>query len=226
MKRKIAVIDATRVSLAPVDNTVAELYPELQVIHLMDEGMSYLAKEEGRISGANLSRMVSLINRAESLGVSGILLSCTIFSPYIELLRSFADIPIVAADVAMFEKAASDYRNIGVVVTFWPTVKSVSEVLEKCREKGMEFKSEIRVAEGAFDALAKGDEAEHNRLVAECARGLSESCDAVVLAQMSHMRAVPLLSDLKVPVLTSPPVSLRLLMDKIEDMKITSENLE
>jgi hypothetical protein len=33
------------------------------------------------------------------------------------------------------------------------------------------------------------------------------------------MRAVPLLSDLKVPVLTSPPVSLRLLMDKIEEAK-------
>jgi Asp/Glu/hydantoin racemase len=219
MKRKIAVIDATRVSLAPVDNTVAAFYPELEVIHLMDEGMSFLAKEEGRISGANLSRMVSLINRAESLGAQGILLSCTIFSPYIELLRSFADIPIVAADVAMFEKATSDYRNIGVVVTFQPTVKSVSAVLEKCREKGMEFSSEIRVAEGAFEALSKGDEAEHNRLVAECARGLSESCDAVVLAQMSHMRAVPLLSDLKVPVLTSPPVSLRLLMDKIEEAK-------
>jgi Asp/Glu/hydantoin racemase len=217
MKRKIAVIDATRVSLAPVDNTVAALYPELEVIHLMDEGMSFLAKEEGRISGANLSRMVSLINRAESLGVDGILLSCTIFSPYIELLRSFADIPIIAADVAMFEKATADYRNIGVVVTFQPTVRSVSEVLEKCREKGMEFNAEIRVAEGAFAALSRGSEEEHNNLVAECARGLSESSDAIVLAQMSHMRAVPLLSDLKVPVLTSPPVSLKLLMDKIEE---------
>lgn len=217
MKRKIAVIDATRVSLAPVDSTVAAMYPELEVIHLMDEGMSMLAKEEGRISGANLSRMVSLINRAESLGVQGILLSCTIFSPYIELLRSFADIPIVAADVAMFEKAATDYSKIGVVITFQPTVKSVSAVLEKCREKGMEFNAEIRVAEGAFSALAGGNEDEHNRLVSECARSLSETCDAVVLAQMSHMRVIPLLSDLKVPVLTSPPVSLKVLMDKMEE---------
>lgn len=215
MKHRIAVIDATRISLAPVDETAAS-YPELELIHLMDEGMSYLAKTEGRISGANLSRMVSLINRAESLGVEGILLSCTIFSPYIELLESFADIPIVAADVAMFEKAAETYDNIGVVVTFGPTVHSVTAVMEKCREKGMEFKAEIRVAEGAFDALASGNEEEHNNLVAECARSLADSCDAVVLSQMSQMRAVPLLEGLKVPVLTSPPVSLRLLIEKIE----------
>ena len=47
----------------------------------MDEGMSWLGKQEGRISGRNLSRMVSLIHSAEELGVDGILMSCTIFSP-------------------------------------------------------------------------------------------------------------------------------------------------
>lgn len=223
LKHRIAVIDATRVSLSPVDETAAALYPELELIHLMDEGMSYLAKTEGRISGANLSRMVSLISGAERLGVEGILLSCTVFSPYIELLESFADIPIVAADVAMFEKAATTFDHFGVVVTFAPTVLSVTAVLEKLRAKGMEFKAEIRVAEGAFDALAKGDEEKHNRLVAECARSLADRCDAVILSQMSQMRAVPLLEDLGIPVLTSPPVSLRLLMERINRRTLQTE---
>jgi hypothetical protein len=89
-------------------------------------------------------------------------------------------------------------------------------VLENCRKKGLVFQSEIKLAEGAFAALSKGDEEGHNRLVAECARSLAPRCDAVVLAQMSHMRSVPLLKDLPIPVLTSPPVSLSVLMEKIE----------
>lgn len=216
MKHTIAAIHATRVSLAPVEETIGALYPETELIHLLDEGMSRLAKSQGRISGANLSQAVSLIRRAEELGAEGILLSCTIFSPYAELLSSFADIPLVAADVAMFERAAALYGRIGVVVTFAPTIESVTAVLENCRKKGLVFQSEIKLAEGAFAALSKGDGEGHNRLVAECARSLAPRCDAVVLAQMSHMRSVPLLKDLPIPVLTSPPVSLSVLMEKIE----------
>jgi Asp/Glu/hydantoin racemase len=215
MPYRIAVIDATRVSLAPVDGAAAA-FPGLSLLHLMDEGMSQLAKEEGRISGKNLARMVSLIRRAEELGVDGILLSCTIFTPYLDLLSIFTDLPLVAADAAMFEQAAETYPSIGVVVTFGPTVDSVTAVLEQCKAKGLFTDAQICVAEGAFDALQNGREEEHNRLVASCARNLAERCDAVVLAQMSQMRAVPLLSDLKVPLLTSPPVSIRFLLDQID----------
>jgi Asp/Glu/hydantoin racemase len=215
MTGKIAVIHATHVSIAVVEETAASLYPQLQLIHLMDEGMSSLAKAQGRISGANLARVVSLIHKAEDLGVDGILLSCTIFSPFIDLLSYFADIPIIAADVAMFEKAASTYARIGVVVTFRPTIDSVNAVLERCKAKGMIFKAEIRMAEGAFDACAKGCDDEHNRLVADCAKSMVPHCDAIVLAQMSQMRALPLLKDLSIPVLTSPPISFGLLMEKI-----------
>ncbi|SMC34188.1 aspartate/glutamate racemase family protein [Papillibacter cinnamivorans] len=217
MKRTIAVISATRVSLAPVEETAAALFPDVELFHLMDEGMSYLAKKEGGISGANLRRMASLVGKAEELGVDGILLSCTIFSPHIDLISAMADVPVVAADVAMFETAARAYHRLGVVVTFGPTVKSVSAVLDRCRNNGMSFEAEIRVAEGAFDACARGDDEEHNRLVAACARSMAPHSDVIVLSQMSQMRAVPLLKDLSVPVLTSPPVSMEFLMKKIEE---------
>lgn len=215
MPYRIAVIDATRVSIAPVEEAAAA-FPGLSTLHLMDEGMSQMAKEEGRISGRNLKRMVSLIRRAEESGVDGILLSCTIFTPNLELLSAFTDLPLAAADAAMFERAAADYPRFGVVVTFGPTVDSVRAVLEKCKAKGYSGQAEILLAEGAFDALQSGREDEHNRLVAACARGLAERNDAVVLAQMSQMRALPLLRDLKTPLLTSPPVSIRYLLGQID----------
>ncbi len=213
---KIAVMNATKVSIAPMEWAVKQ-FPEVQLFHFMDEGMSYLAKEEGRISGKNLARMVKLINSAEELGVDGILLSCTIFSPYIDLLKPYTDLPLVAADIGVFEKAASMYNEVGALVSFEPTLDSVALVVERCkRTVNKDFKAEIRLAEGAFAAAAAGNDDAHNRILFETAKELYPGKEAIVLSQMSHVRALPLFEDFPVPVLCSPPVSLGLLVDEIK----------
>ena len=217
MPKKIAVIHATRVSLDPVAQSAAQ-FPDVELLHLMDEGMSYLAKAEGgRISGVNMARMAALLHSADELNVDGILLSCTIFSPYIDLLRSFTDLPLVAADVGMFEQAAARYQNIGVVVSFEPTLQSVRAVLDRCRQRiNPSLRAEVRLAEGAFAAMQHRDAEEHNRLLYETACAIADGKDAIVLAQMSHMRALPLFENFPLPVLTSPPVSLDLLCRQID----------
>ena len=211
---KIAVINATKVSIEPVDQATKE-YPDLEVFHFMDEGMSWLGKQEGRISGKNLSRMISLIHSAEELGVDGILLSCTIFSPFIDQLRICTDLPLVAADIWVFEKAAQKYQKIGAVVSFRPTMESVAWVIDRCRTLiRPDLDVEIRFAEGAFDAAAKGNETTHNQIIYEIAGQFQEK-EAIILSQMSQIRALPLFTDYPIPVLTSPSVSLKLLLEEI-----------
>ena len=211
---KIAVINATRVSIEPVDQAAKE-YPDLEIFHFMDEGMSWLGKQEGKISGRNLSRMVGLIHSAEELGVDGILLSCTIFSPFIDQLRLCTDLPLVAADIGVFEKAAQLYQKIGAVVSFAPTMKSVAWVVDRCKKLvNPEFDVEIKLAEGAFDAAASGNEEEHNRIIYETVTKFQDK-EAIVLSQMSQVRALPLFENYPIPVLTSPSVSLGLLIEAI-----------
>ena len=48
-KIKIAVINATKVSIVPVEQAVKG-FPEVELFHFMDEGMSWLGKQENRIS--------------------------------------------------------------------------------------------------------------------------------------------------------------------------------
>ena len=212
---KIAVMNATKVSIAPVDLAAKE-FPDLEIFHFMDEGMSWLGKKEGRISGNNLSRMVSLIHSAEELDVDGILLSCTIFSPFIDQLRMCTDLPLVAADIGVFEKAAQLYQKIGTVVSFAPTLKSVAWVVERCKKLVRpDFDVEIGYAEGALEATAAGNEEEHNRIVYETAAKFKGK-EAVVLSQISQIRALPLFENFPVPVLTSPSVSLGLLIEEIK----------
>ena len=211
-------MNATKVSVDPVDRA-ARAFPQLQVFHFMDEGMSWLGKQEGRISGRNLARMINLIHSAEELDVDGILLSCTIFSPFIDQLRLCTDLPLVAADIGVFEKAARMYRKVGAVVSFAPTMESVAWVVERCRRLvNPELDVEIRFAEGAFEAAAAGDEATHNRIILETA-GQFRDREAVILSQMSQVRALPLFENFPIPVLTSPSVSLGLLVEEIEKRK-------
>ena len=187
---KIAVINATKVSIEPVDQAVKN-YSDLEVFHFMDEGMSWLGKKEGRISGKNLSRMINLIHSAEELGVDGILLSCTIFSPFIDQLRLCTDLPLVAADIGVFEKAAQQYQKIGAVVSFKPTIKSVSWVVERCKQLiSPDFDVEIKYAEGALEAAADGNDEEHNQIIYETVKQFQDK-EAIVLSQMSQVRALP-----------------------------------
>lgn len=212
---KIAVMNATKLSIDPVDQA-AKQFPDMQIFHFMDEGMSYLGKEEGRISGKNLARMVSLMHSAEELGVDGILLSCTIFSPYIDLLKPYTDLPLVAADIGVFEKAASLYQKIGAIVSFEPTMESVAWVVDRCKKTVREdFDVEQKLARGAFDAAAAGDVEGHNRAIFETALSFRDK-EAIVLSQMSQVRALPLFKNFPIPVLTSPSVSLGLLAEMIQ----------
>ena len=182
----------------------------------MDEGMSWLGKQEGRISGKNLSRMIQLIHSAEELGVDGILLSCTIFSPFIDELRLCTDLPLVAADIGVFEKAAKLYRKVGAIVSFAPTLESVAWVADRCkRQVSPDYDVEIKFANGAFEAAAAGNVEEHNRIIYETAEQFQDK-EAIILSQMSQIRALPLFQDYRVPVLTSPSVSLGLLIEEIK----------
>jgi hypothetical protein len=103
------------------------------------------------------------------------------------------------------------------VVTFEPTLRSVKAVLENL--KPATAKADIRLAGGAFEALARGDAETHNRLVCECAEALAKECDAIVLSQMSQIRALPFLENLRVPVLTTPALSMEALLEIIKNKK-------
>ena len=53
---KVAVISATRVSLAPVEQTAARHYPDVEIIHYLDNPCPSWQRKAGRIT-PNLCRM-------------------------------------------------------------------------------------------------------------------------------------------------------------------------
>ena len=92
-----------------------------------------------------------------------------------------------------------------IVATVGPTIPSISaEIMEMAAARGQTVELVPYVVEGAFDALAGGDAARHDALVAARAREIT-GCDVIVLAQFTLSRAVPAVAAVStLPVFNSP----------------------
>src|SRR3954469_13242617 len=176
---RITLVHALKHSIVPIEASFARLWPDATLMNLLDDSLSADLARDGRLSDAMTGRFLSLARYAAGTGADAILFTCSAFGPCIEAVaRAHAPLPVLKPNEAMIEQAAAQGRRIGLLATFAPTLVSMPP----------EFPSSVEVvpklAAGALAALDRGDRAEHDRLVAEAARDLSD-CDVIALAQYS-----------------------------------------
>jgi len=196
---RIALIHALKHSLAPIAASFASLWPEAELMNLLDDSLSADLARGGRLTEAMTGRFLSLGRYAAGTGADGILFTCSAFGPCIEAVaRAQAPMPVLKPNEAMIEQAVSRGRRIGLLSTFAPTLASMPR----------EFPASVdivpKLAEGALAALDRGDRATHDRLVAEASKDLRD-CDVIALAQYSMAPAAAMVAEATgKPVLTTP----------------------
>jgi Asp/Glu/hydantoin racemase len=196
---RIALIHALKHSLAPIAASFAALWPDAELMNLLDDSLSADLARDGRLTDAMIERFLALGRYATGTGARGILFTCSAFGPCIEAVaQAHAPIPVLKPNEAMIELAVARGRRIGLLSTFAPTLASMPP----------EFPSSVKVvprlAEGALPALDRGDRAEHDRLVAEASKDLRD-CDVIALAQYSMAPAATMVAEATgKPVLTTP----------------------
>ena len=106
---------------------------------------------------------------------------------------------------AMIEAALDVGDRIAVLATVGPTITSISaEIEEMATAAGRDVTLTRHMVDGAFDAMAAGDGATHDALVAETAKTITDAV-VIVLAQFTLARAVPAVAAVTdIPVLNSP----------------------
>jgi hypothetical protein len=149
-------------------------------------------------------------------GADGILFTCSAFRQVIDTCIDEFELPILKPNDAMIEKALDAGSRIAVMATVGPTVPSISvEIEEMAAARGRRVELVPYVVDHAFDALAGGDAAMHDRLVAERARDIS-NCDAIVLAQFTLSRAVPAVQAVnETPIYNSPGAAVARLREMV-----------
>jgi Asp/Glu/hydantoin racemase len=180
-------------------------WPEARVSNLLDDSLFAWIREAGGIAPEMYDVFRNLTRHMVDRGADAILFTCSAFRPVIDACIKDFPLPILKPNDAMIDDALDAGSRIAVMATVGPTIPSISvEIEEMAAARGQKVELVPYFVDRAFDALASGDAATHDRLVAERARDI-RNCDSIVLAQFTLSRAVPAVQAVnKTPVFNSP----------------------
>jgi hypothetical protein len=222
---RIALIHALAHSVAPINQAFEHNWPEVTRMNLLDDSLSAdLAAGGGTLDAAMQQRFRVLSDYAVSTGAQAILFTCSAFGPCIDAVAArHPQLPVLKPNEAMIVEAvaacgaadssgdAGDAGNsgdaagptrpgrIGLVASFAPTLSSMPP------EFPASHRPDTELADGALDALNRGDTQGHDRaVVAAAARLMRRGATVIALAQFSMARAAPAVREaLGLPVLTT-----------------------
>ncbi len=202
---RIALIHATPVAMPPVMDAFAHGWPEVETVNLLDDALSRDLARAGALDEAMMKRFKTLGAYAITIGANAILFTCAAFGDAIDAVANNASIPVLKPNEAMFEEALSRARTVGLLTTFQPGAPSMEkEFVEMAARQGSRVQCDTLWVPDAMEALASGDGASHDRLIAAAAPQLAH-CDVIMLAQFSMARAQAAVQHVvDLPILTSP----------------------
>ncbi len=201
---RIALIHALKHSPPPIEEAFRRLWPQATLMNLMDDSLAGDLERDGRVTDGMTQRFSVLTQYAFATGAAGILFTCSAFGVCIDAVKAqAAGKPVLKPNEAMIEEAVATGGTVGLLATFPPTLKSMPA----------EFPNHARVrptlAEGALEALNRGNAAAHDALAVKAAMGLKD-CDVIALAQFSLARCAPAIAAATGrPVLTTPDSAVR-----------------
>lgn len=215
MGKRVAFIHTVTSLPAVFKSLTAELAPDLDSFHIVDESLLQNTIRDGELSKATIRRLVGYLSLAQEAGADVVMVTCSSVGPAVDIGRPMVDIPALRVDDAMAERALASGRRIGVAATLSTTLRPTASLIErKAAESAKVVQIVPKLCEGAFEALLAGDAARHDALVREGMRELIPNVDVVVLAQASMARIVDTLpdSDKVRPIYSSPRLAVEHLL--------------
>ncbi|MCU4182514.1 aspartate/glutamate racemase family protein [Bosea sp. BH3] len=209
---RIALIHALEESVLPARAAFAADWPEAQPFDLLDTSLATDLAARGSLDEAMTERFLTLGRYAAATeGTDGpakaILFTCSAFGPAIDAVKRALPIPVLRPNESAFAEALATGGRIGLLVTFGPSLPSLTRELEEMAGRPVTVKGML--AEGALAALKRGDAASHDRLAAEAAAQLKQ-VDVIVLGQFSLARSRQAVQQATgLPVVTTPEAAIR-----------------
>ena len=217
---RIALIHATRVAIDPIEAAAKEIWPQAEIISILEEALSVDRAASAELSDALHDRIGGLARYAQQMQSDGILFTCSAFGPAIEAAADEMNIPVMKPNEAMFSVAFDHGDRAALIYTFEPAAASMVQEFEEAAEVlGRTASITPIFCEGALEAKRDGDVERHDQLVADAAAGIVNA-DVILLAQFSMVSAAPLARQkTAIPVLTSPDAAIREMRIRVEAQK-------
>lgn len=217
-KHKIAAIYTGAALVKPLSDLMKEVIPDYEVMNILDDSMIAEIIAAGGMTKEVKRRLYGYYDIACTSGAELILNTCSSIGDAVYGAREFLPVPIVRIDEAMTRKAIETADSIAVLATLSTTLDPTIRLIEMCAEEvGKKVETVSALAEGAFPAITSGDAETHDRLVADTAKSVAETCDVILLAQGSMARMEKPLRDLTgKTVFSSPHLGVEMVKETLE----------
>ncbi len=202
----IAAIYTGAALVKPLSDLMKETLGDYKIMNILDDSMIADIIEAGGMTKAVKRRLYGYYEIACASGAELILNTCSSIGDAVYGARDFFPIPIIRIDEPMARRAIELTDSIAVLATLPTTLDPTIRLLERCaREAGKSIRTISALAEGAFPAITAGDAETHDRLIAETAKRVADSCDVILLAQGSMARMEKPLAELTGKTVLSSP---------------------
>lgn len=173
----------------PLKKVFQEILPDCRLVNIIDDSLIGDVVRAGQVPPGVARRLVQYFHNGEELGADVILNTCSSVGEVADDARKMIGIPIVKIDEAMAMLAVQKYERIAVLATLPSTLEPTIRLIHKQADNiGRTVTIVKGLAEGAFDALVSGKPEEHDRILMETARRVTDQADVLVLAQGSMAR--------------------------------------
>lgn len=202
----IAAIYTGAALVKPLSDLMKETLGDYKIMNILDDSMIADIIEAGGMTKAVKRRLYGYYEIACASGAELILNTCSSIGDAVYGAREFSPIPIIRIDEPMARRAIELTDSIAVLATLPTTLDPTIRLLERCaQEAGKSIRTISALAEGAFPAITAGDAETHDRLIAETAKRVADSCDVILLAQGSMARMEKPLAELTGKTVLSSP---------------------
>jgi hypothetical protein len=185
MPKRIFLVHPTPLAMPPVDQAFKTLWPQAQVLNLLDESLYADVGAGGELTPALYTRLANLLRHCESSGADGIVFSGSTFGPAVEEGRKGVKVPVLRIEEAMMDEAVARGGSILVVSTQKRAMPVVRGTLDTAAKRaGRTPAIDELWVESARDALNAGDIERHDRLIAEQSERAGDF-DTIVLSMIS-----------------------------------------
>ncbi|VUS50035.1 aspartate/glutamate racemase family protein [Klebsiella grimontii] len=208
--KKIAMLHTSSATLAMMQQLIADIMPEVEVMHLVEESMIKQVMKAGGVTPNIAARIADYVHIAEKADCDIFITACSSIGTAVEQCQFLTPLQLARIDSAMVKEAIEKGERIAVLATVATTLKpTLDYVRRKIQESGKPRAVTPILMEEAFHALLAGEMDTHDRIVADGLKTAFSQADVVMLAQASMARVLQQLPTPPVPVLTSPESGIR-----------------
>ncbi len=211
---RIACLHTAESNVAVYDRAAAELgLPPGTLAHTVRPELLIAAEQAGGLN-ADIASHTAFLLFALCDSADAVLLTCSTLGPVAPAIADTAEVPVIRADEALAERAATDGGRIAVLCAVETTLAPTTALF---REAAAETAAsiDVQLVEGAWALFKAGDAASYLKTIAAAAdAAYASGAKVVALAQSSMADAADLVTSGAKP-LTSPLAALETLRDRL-----------